>query len=295
MINTKFDGAYIAYPIDQRGPASLTYLFDQITKMKQMLIEKNIVAWTFDPGDAFSVGRGVVMNPGIGRINRSAARQAECLVAFLPKNVASVGVPMEIDRAVNDGIPVLVFSDAPSWMLQYESPRFKWIYDWEDEGLNLGISWLEMQQKPTGRKIMDPMPVLVGENGRLPTQAYEGDAGFDLYVSKDTTILPGEFVDVPCDVRVELPFYVWGMVTGRSSALRKHHLLIHTGIIDNGYRGELFAGAFNLGPDQVTVPEGSRIAQLIPINNSSRMMFPMQVSELNPSQRGSNGFGSSGA
>lgn len=295
MNPTRFEGAYIAYPIDQRGPASLTFLFDQIEKVKSMLIEQRIAAWAFDPGDAFKVGQNVVMNHGIMRINRSAARNADCLVAFLPGNVASVGVPMEIDRAVNDGIPVLVFSDAPSWMLQYNSPRFKWIWDWEDDALDLGMSWLSMQQKAIDRKIMDPLPFLVGPDGTLPTQSYEGDAGFDLYASADTTLAPGTFVDVPCDLRVELPFYVWGMVTGRSSTLREKGLLVHPGVIDQGYRGELFAGAWNTTKEAVEVKKGERIAQLIPLNNASRMMFPMQAQQLTPSVRGTRGFGSSGS
>lgn len=295
MKPTKFEGAYMAYPIDQRGPASLEYLFQQITKFKSMLLDRHLVAWTFDPGDAFSVKSGVELNPGMARINRGAARQAECLVAFLPHQVATVGVPMEIDRAVNDGIPTLVFADHHSWMLQITAPHFYVVNGYEDEDLDLGLGWLSMQSKPNDRKITDPLPVVVGPNGRLPTQSYEGDAGFDLYVSQSTKIQPGEFVDVPCDVRVELPFWAWAMVTGRSSALRKKGLLVHTGIIDQGYRGELFAGAFNLGSEPVWVEKGERVAQLIPINNSSRMITPWQTEKLNPSARGEQGFGSSGA
>lgn len=295
MKQPKFEGAYLAYPIDQQGPASLAWLFQQIDKVKSRLVEDSLVAWVFDPGDAFRVGRGVEMNPGIGRINRSAARNAGCLVAFLPQNVATVGVPMEIDRAVQDGIPTLVFSDAPSWMLQMVAPHLHVVTGWEDEDVEIGLMWLKMQTPMPDRKVMDPLPFVVGKDGTLPTQSYEGDAGFDLYVSKDTNIAAGEFVDVPCDVRVELPFWAWAMVTGRSSALRTHRLLVHTGIIDQGYRGELYAGAFNLGEDTVTVPKGARIAQLIPFSSAARLVYPTAVPTLNPSQRGDQGFGSSGA
>lgn len=132
---------------------------------------------------------------------------------------------------------------------------------------------------------------------QMPTRAHADDAGYDLYVSEDTIVQPGTFVDIPTAVALELPFWSWGMLTGRSSTLRKRGLLVHTGIIDAGYRGELYAGVWNMTDDEVLVAQGDRIAQLIILDNSTmqtsmRLLGPGQA--LGEHARGVNGFGSSG-
>jgi dUTP pyrophosphatase len=131
----------------------------------------------------------------------------------------------------------------------------------------------------------------------LPTRAYPDDAGYDLYVSETTEVPPGAFVDIPTGVAMQLPDWSWGMLTGRSSTLRKRGLLVNTGIIDTGYRGELYAGVFNLTKETVVVEVGERIAQIIILTNATRLtsVVPLLEGEtLEPHSRGNNGFGSSG-
>ncbi len=108
--------------------------------------------------------------------------------------------------------------------------------------------------------------------------------------------MPGTFADVPLGCAVELPEHTWAMLTGRSSTLRRRQLLVSQGIIDPGYRGPLFAGIQNLGKHCQTVQVGERLAQLILFNNATRAYVPHAVGrELTPSERGTAGFGSSGA
>lgn len=128
-----------------------------------------------------------------------------------------------------------------------------------------------------------------------PKRGYVGDAGFDLYVAEDVVVPYAEFVDVPCGVSVELPDGVWAMLTGRSSALRKRGLLVTQGIIDNGYRGPLYAGVRNLHTRNVVLKRGERIAQLIPFSLEAPQLALQRVDSLNSSDRGHNGFGSTGA
>ena len=293
---TALGGAYFAYPIDQRRQfASLAHLFDQIEKFEQMLLEHNVVDWVFDPGDAFNVAPGAEISDKIARINRAAHINSDLVVAFLPTNIASVGVPMEIDRAVSQGKRVIVFSNAPSWMLIYPGEQVVRYNDWDDDSLKDALLTAStMAPRPTQRAVED-LPVVVHNEGCLPRRAYEDDAGLDLVVSQDTVLLPGEFTDVPCGVSVELPGWTWGLVTGRSSALRKRGLLVHSGVIDAGYRGPLFAGAWNMTDEPVTVMAGERIAQLIVINNATRYVEPIRAMALTQSPRGRNGFGSTGA
>lgn len=138
------------------------------------------------------------------------------------------------------------------------------------------------------------MPFKVGPSGKLPTRGHKFDAGLDLYVAQDVVVPPHEFVDIPTDVAGALPNHHWGLLTGRSSTLRKHGLLIHTGVIDQGYRGELFAGVMNLTDKPVRVKAGDRIAQLIPVPMPRSIVEPIRVDELPAGERGSAGFGSTG-
>ncbi len=136
--------------------------------------------------------------------------------------------------------------------------------------------------------------LLPGEgNPQVPTKAYLGDAGWDLYVSRDVVVPAYSFVDVHTDIAIAMPEGVWGRITGRSSTLRKYRLLVNEGIIDNGYRGELFIGVFNLTNHDRFIPVGTRIAQIL----FHRLIEDLQwglTKVLPPSQRQDKGFGSSG-
>jgi dUTP pyrophosphatase len=139
-----------------------------------------------------------------------------------------------------------------------------------------------------------PPPTLkwTGDSDLQPRRIYPGDAGYDLICSIDTRVQIGQFVDVPCGIKIELPEGVWGLITGRSSTLRERGLLVTQGIIDNGYRGWIFAGVQNLSETVVDIKQGERIAQLIlhPIIAPE----PKLVETLSESDRGTNAFGSSG-
>jgi dUTP pyrophosphatase len=111
-------------------------------------------------------------------------------------------------------------------------------------------------------------------------------------VSRDVRIAANSFEDVHSDIAVELPAGYWARVTGRSSSLRVHGLLVSEGVIDGGYRGELFVGVWNLRGVPVTVKAGWRIAQIIIV---PLVVLPWtEVNELGESGRGRNGFGSTG-
>jgi dUTP pyrophosphatase len=133
----------------------------------------------------------------------------------------------------------------------------------------------------------------------LPTRAYEGDAAFDLYVAERTVVRHDSFVDVPCGVRAALPPGVWARITGRSSTLRRKGLLVADGVIDQGYRGPLFAGVRNLSPTQVILEAGERVAQLILHDLVANQYFaswatPEEFAAVPGDGRGERGFGSTG-
>jgi dUTP pyrophosphatase len=125
-----------------------------------------------------------------------------------------------------------------------------------------------------------------------PYRAYPGDAGFDLSCLNAGVVGAGQLVDLPTGLSVQLPDGVWGWITGRSSTTAKGFDVI-PGVIDEGYRGPLFVRVRNYTDRPIQVDEGERLGQMIPIYQVQDLVF-RQVDQLEPSDRGHNGFGSSG-
>ena len=134
----------------------------------------------------------------------------------------------------------------------------------------------------------------LGKNAKAPFKKHSGDAGWDLYVSRDCVIPPGETVDVHTDIKINMPPYLYARITGRSSSLRKYNLLVNEGIIDNGYTGELFVCIHNLGDKDFVVEKGMRLAQVIFHTIEDIRWCEVEEVKPAPGKRGDNGFGSTG-
>lgn len=283
-------GIYLATAIDQAAEGSSNLRHSVV----RWLTNTQGVSWVYDPKAAFDVGYAKP-DPGIREINAAALAASDVLIALLPARTVSVGVPMEIERALALGVHVVVISDAPSWMLQDADIRLFGHWDSNSRAWLRGFLNGEPKRQQRAQQQTD-MPVLLASDGaQLPTRGHADDAGLDLYVSEDATIPPGAFRDVSCGVHAELPDWCWGMITGRSSTLRRRGLMVSQGVIDAGYRGELFAGAFNLSGHDVHVKRGERLAQLILMENGTARVRPVVGTELQEGSRGHLGFGSTGA
>lgn len=131
------------------------------------------------------------------------------------------------------------------------------------------------------------------EKAVLPFRSKPGDVGFDLTISRDLYIDPLGFTDAHTDISIFLEPGFWAEICGRSSATRTHGVLVLKGVIDGGYTGELHVAVQNLRAVPFHAPAGTRIAQLI----VSRIYdFEWEeVDALPETERGSRGFGSTGA
>jgi dUTP pyrophosphatase len=291
---------YVASPIDQLvNTESLADAFDLLEKAKYELLNGG-VAVIYDPGSAFKASIRSKPGPEIREVNSTALQQADSVLAIMPRGVASIGVPMEVEYAVQAGKDVAVLTDTASWSLQYSQEVVNFaLFTLTPDGMRLAVEWL-LNQESTESKVtlaVEPLPFMVlrdSEVNLTPKRTYDGDAGWDLVVAVDLVIPADEQVDVPCGVAVALPEWSFGRITGRSSTLRKRGLLINEGIIDAGYRGELFALARNMTGEDVVVSAGDRLAQLIIHTNDSRGVIPVELDALPPSDRGHAGFGSTG-
>lgn len=129
----------------------------------------------------------------------------------------------------------------------------------------------------------------------LPRYAQPGDAGADLYARHDVTLQAGERGLVATGIAIALPPGYVGLVHPRSGLSVRHGIgMVNApGTIDAGYRGEISVNLINHDPTQaVTLRRGERIAQLVVQRVAEAVFTP--VEQLPGSQRGSDGFGSTG-
>lgn len=129
----------------------------------------------------------------------------------------------------------------------------------------------------------------------LPTYAYAGDAGLDLRANEDVVLAPHERRLVGTGLAVAIPDGFAGFVQPRSGmALRLGLSMANTpGLVDSQYRGELKVCAVNLDDaEPIVIEKGDRIAQLV-IQKVPAVSI-VEVDELDDTDRGTGGFGSSG-
>jgi dUTP pyrophosphatase len=135
----------------------------------------------------------------------------------------------------------------------------------------------------------------------LPARAKPGDAGYDLMTTIDWTLYPGERKLFPTGFAWEITpvgqsifgATHYGLIRDRSGIASKRGVIVAAGIVDGNYRGEVFVLLINTSNDTVEISKGERIAQLI----ISTALLPelIEVSQLDDTIRGENGFGSTGS
>jgi dUTP pyrophosphatase len=129
----------------------------------------------------------------------------------------------------------------------------------------------------------------------MPTRAYPGDAGLDLYSAEAARIEPGERASVGTGVAVAIPDGHAGLVLPRSGLAARHGIALVNapGLIDSGYRGELRVLLLNTDSSESFVVEpGDRIAQLVIVSLPEVELAERDA--LEDAARGAHGFGSSG-
>lgn len=138
---------------------------------------------------------------------------------------------------------------------------------------------------------------LLSPNVSLPRYATAGAAAMDLTacIDQPVTIEPRALVSLPTGIAIALPSsdYV-ALVFARSGLGVKHGICLSNGVgvIDSDYRGEIRVGLTNLSDTPYTIRPGDRVAQLavMPVTQAT----VVQTEELDETDRGACGFGSTG-
>jgi len=129
-------------------------------------------------------------------------------------------------------------------------------------------------------------------DARLPSRANAEDAGYDISSIEDVEIPPnGGWKLVSTGIGFTVPPGTYGRIAPRSGLSTKG-LMVGAGVVDRGYTAEVKVLLFNHGTQPYKVSKGDRIAQVI--LEKIEMVDVEEVSELDPSDRGLGGFGSSG-
>lgn len=126
---------------------------------------------------------------------------------------------------------------------------------------------------------------------KLPTRAYEHDAGWDLYSAERAYFLPRSSLTISLGIAVAIPDDHCLLILDRSG-LALAGITRRAGLIDAGYRGEISVVLVNESNYGTTIQVGDKIAQMIllPVPRSC----VVEVASLSPAERGKRGFGSSG-
>jgi dUTP pyrophosphatase len=127
----------------------------------------------------------------------------------------------------------------------------------------------------------------------MPGYKTPGSAGFDLAAIEDVSVGPYERKVVPTGFAVALPPFYEMEVRPRSGVALNDGLLVHNGTVDSDYRGEIGVLVFNPFHDRtLVIPKHARIAQGI-VKPVERVIF-FPVDELDATERGAGGYGSTG-
>lgn len=136
----------------------------------------------------------------------------------------------------------------------------------------------------------------VSENAKIPTYGTDYAAGADLYAANEeaVTINPHETVMIGTGISLEVPVGYAGLIYARSGLACKRHLAPanKVGVIDSDYRGEVKVALHNHSDEPQTIEPQERIAQLV-IAPYLKANF-IESEELDDTERGEGGFGSTG-
>ena len=141
--------------------------------------------------------------------------------------------------------------------------------------------------------MIEKIKVMLDEGAFMPERAHSADAGLDLFTPHKIEIWPDDSgVTVNTGVHILIPEGYVGMLKSKSG-LNVHKSILNEGVIDAGYTGSIVVKLYNHGSEAVLFEKGAKISQLVilPIITPEMEL----VDSFEETERGANGFGSTGA
>ena len=129
-------------------------------------------------------------------------------------------------------------------------------------------------------------------DGTIPTRGSREAAGYDIYAAENAEIGSLEIAKIRTGVCFQMPPGTFGQIYGRSGMAANRGLLSVAGTLDSDYNGEVSVVLFNTSSESQKIYKGDRIAQVV--FHRHIVVDWVEVSELDPTERGSGSFGSTG-
>lgn len=137
------------------------------------------------------------------------------------------------------------------------------------------------------------MKIKLDPGAYAPTRAHPTDAGLDLYHMGDPRILwPCRAETFDTGVHIELPPGYYGKIESKSGLNMKESIVSCGGVIDEGYTGSIQVKLYNFGEEGHLFRPGDKLAQLVVMPYAAPTLE--EVDELAETDRGDQGFGSTG-
>ncbi len=130
------------------------------------------------------------------------------------------------------------------------------------------------------------------EDATIPKYATKDDAGMDLFAIENVELEPMQRAQVGTGIAMEIPEGHVGLIWDKSGLSHKFGIKTLGGVVDSGYRGEIKIGVINLGKEKYIFEKGHKVAQMIIQKKETPEIA--EATELNNSERGEGGFGSTG-
>lgn len=149
------------------------------------------------------------------------------------------------------------------------------------------------QQKGTSMPTLSLKFKKLSPDATLPKFAHENDSGMDVGACESVQILPRSFAKVNTGIAAVIPEGYELQVRPRSGLQCKRGIVAGFGTVDQGYRGEIGVALYNHSDEPFVVNVGDRIAQLV-LAPVVRPVIEETTADLDPTDRGTDGFGSTG-
>ena len=134
--------------------------------------------------------------------------------------------------------------------------------------------------------------VKLSDKACTPVRASCLAAGYDLASTTTGVIAPGGRLLISTGIALNLPSNTYARIAGRSGLALKHGICVGAGVIDADFRGEVKCLLFNHGDQPFYISSGKKIAQLIVTPVCHPVFIETTVDNMEMTDRGSRGFGS---
>lgn len=167
--------------------------------------------------------------------------------------------------------------------------------DWDED--KCFMCWSIDPEQEAHKSNENALLVMLDPGAKCPTRAHDTDAGLDLYSPVDAVVFPRwknglkNSVIIDTGVHAAIPEGYVGDVKSKSGLMCNDDI-ITDGTVDSGYTGSIRVKLFNLGIKPVHIKAGQKIAQLV--IKKIITPTPVVVDSLEETERGNDGFGSSG-